>query len=145
MELRNPLKRVPIEIYKRERSKQDVKPYDILIIKDGTLRIGEPVMLLEDDVKLVLQGHFYKIRILNPEALNPFFLYWAMIQAHSAILDRVIVQSTLSSITIDRLKETEIPFPSSSTQIKISTTVEEVLRGRKSYLLNFPAKYTNHE
>ncbi len=140
MELRNPLKQVPIGIYNREKSKQDVKPYDILIIKDGTLRIGEPVMLLEDDVKLVIQGHFYKIRTLNLEALNPFFLFWAMIQAHSAILAKVIVQSTLSSITLDRLKEIEVPFPSTSKQMDISTTVEEVLRGRKSHLHKFPPR-----
>ena len=138
MELRNPLKSVPKKVYEREKKKQDVQPYDILIIKDGTLRIGEPVMLLEDDVKLVLQGHFYKIRVLDSENLKPFFLYWAMIQAHSTILNMVIVQSTLSSITIDRLREIEIPYPSEQEQGKINTAVEEILRGRKLHLHNFP-------
>ena len=112
MELRSSLKKLPLEIYEREKTKQDLNPLDILIIKDGTLRIGEPVMLLEDDVKVVLQGHFYKIRVIEPESLNPFFLFWAMVNTHPNILAKALVQSTLSSITMDRLRDIAIPFPS---------------------------------
>ena len=137
LELRLPLKRVPVEIYEREKVKQDVRAFDILVVKDGTLRIGETVMLLEDDVNIVLQGHFYKIRVANVEFLNPFFLYWAMVQAHSSILSRALVQVTLSSITTDRLHQTVISFPDKKQQDFIGKKVECILRQRKKFRCDF--------
>ena len=137
LELRPPLKRVSEEIFKRERTKQDVQAFDILVVKDGTLRIGETVMLLEDDITVVLQGHFYKIRVVNTELLNPFFLYWAMVQAHSSILSRALVQVTLSSITTDRLSQTIIPFPDKEQQESIGIEVELILRERKKFRSEF--------
>jgi len=137
LELRLPLKRVAEEIYEREKIKQDVQAFDILVVKDGTLRIGETVMLLEDDVNVVLQGHFYKIRVVNSKLLNPFFLYWAMVQAHSSILSRALVQVTLSSITTDRLNQTVIPFPDKEQQDSISKEVERILRQRKKFRNEF--------
>ena len=137
LELRYPLKRVPIEIYDREKIKQDVQAFDILMVKDGTLRIGEAVILLEDDMTVVLQGHFYKIRVVNAELLNPFFLYWAIVQAHKSILSKALVQVTLSSITIDRLHETIIPFPDGEQQKSIGQRVENILRQRKTFRNEF--------
>ena len=137
LELRLPLKRVPVEIYEREKVKQDVRAFDILVVKDGTLRIGETVMLLEDDMAVVLQGHFYKIRVVNVELLNPFFLYWAMVQAHSSILSKALVQVTLSSITTDRLHQTVIPFPDKEQQESIGKEVEHILRQRKKFRSEF--------
>lgn len=137
LELRLPLKRISSEIYEREKNKQDVRAFDILVVKDGTLRIGETVMLLEDDVNVVLQGHFYKIRVTNVDLLNPFFLYWAMVQAHSSILSRALVQVTLSSITIDRLHQTVIPFPDKKQQDSIGKEVERILRQRKKFRSDF--------
>ena len=50
MELRDSVHNVPLAIYEREREVQDIRPLDILIVKDGTYRIDEPVILLEDDL-----------------------------------------------------------------------------------------------
>ena len=54
MELRPSIHKVPLAIYEREQTRQDLRPLDMLVIKDGTYRIGEPVMLLEDDLNIVV-------------------------------------------------------------------------------------------
>ena len=85
MELRPSIHKVPLAIYERERERQDIRPLDILIIKDGTYRIGESVMLLEDNLNIVVQGHFYKIRVLKDSLLNPYFLFYALKKSQSFI------------------------------------------------------------
>ncbi len=134
MELRPPVHRVTRCVYERNRNNQDVKALDIFIIKDGTYRIGESVILLEDDIEAVLQGHFYKIRVLDDNRINPYYLYWALRRSHSVILDLVLVQSTLSSITIDRLRDIRIPFMSEKVQEEIGKEMESILCGRKAFL-----------
>ena len=58
MEFRASVHKITEDVYERNKGNQDLTPLDILIIKDGTYRIGESVMLLEDDIEVVLQGAF---------------------------------------------------------------------------------------
>ena len=131
LELRPSIQRVPLAIYERERAVQDLRPLDILIIKDGTYRIGEPVMLFEDDLNIVVQGHFYKIRVLDDSLINPYFLIYALEKSQSFIVESSIVQATLSSITIDRMRKIPIPYPSSNEQASIASEMREILEQRK--------------
>ena len=131
MELRDSVHNVPLGIYEREREVQDIRPLDILIVKDGTYRIGEPVILLEDDLNIVLQGHFYKIRVLNDELLDPYFLVYALKKSQPFIVASSTVQATISSITIDRMREIPIPYPSINERMLISNEMREILEQRK--------------
>ena len=137
MEIRCTQMKVPYEVYEREKVKQDVIPLDILIVKDGGKRIGEPVILLEDDAEIVVQGHFYKIRVLEDKKLDPFFLYWAITKSQPDIMGKAFVQSTLSSVTKDRMLNTPIPFPPTHKQVKIGTKVKKVIEARKECLRKY--------
>ena len=131
MELRPSIHKVPLATYEREWERQDLRPLDILIIKDGTYRIGEPVMLLEEDLNIVVQGHFYKVRVLNDKLLDPYFLFYALKKSQSFIVASSIVQVTLSSITIGRMREIPIPYPSIDEQTSIADEMREILNQRK--------------
>ena len=135
MELRQTIHAVPYETYERNKNSQDLQPLDILLIKDGTYRIGESVMLLKNDLQVVVQGHFYKIRAL--EGLNPYYLYWALRKTHSVILDLVIVQATLSSITKNRLLDIAIPFLPQGDQKRIGNRMKIILDSRRRFLDEF--------
>ena len=137
MELRPSLKKVTEDVFERNKTSQDLKPLDILMIKDGTLRIGESVMLLDDDMEVVLQGHFYRIRPLDSERLNPYYLYWALLEIRSVVLDLVVVQSTLSSITIERLRDIGIPLLFKDKQEEIGNKMKEILLNRKTSLKEY--------
>ncbi len=137
MEFRSPVHKVTEDVYERNKNSQDLRPFDILIIKDGTYRIGESVMLLKDDRKVVLQGHFYHVRVLNDTKISPYYLYWALRKTHPVILDLVLVQSTLSSITIDRLRDIGIPFLSPSRQREIGQKMKRILFERRVQLNHY--------
>ncbi len=134
MELRPSHHKVPLAIYERERRIQDIQPLDILVVKDGGHRIGEAVLLLEDDLNIVVQSHFYKIRVVNNSLLDPYFLFYALRKYQSFIAASRIIQVTLGSITKDRMREIPIPYPSSSEQSLIANEMREILEQRKANL-----------
>ena len=132
MELRPTIHKVHYSVFERNQSLQDIQPLDILIVKDGTYRIGETVMLLEGETEIVLQGHFFKVRVLDE--LNPYYLYWALMKVQPVILDMVLVQATVSSITKNRLLDVAIPFLPKQQQKIIGQKMKKILRKRKSFL-----------
>lgn len=131
MELRPPVHKVPSEVYEREREKQDICSLDIVVIKDGTYRIGEPLILLGNDLNIVLQGHFYKIRVLDDSLLDPYFLVYALQKSQSFAVASSTVQATISSITIDRMREIPIPFPSDEERVLIAHRMRKILEQRR--------------
>ena len=130
MELRLAQRKVPLSVYEREQRKQDLRAQDILMVKDGGRRIGETVMLSEEDLKMVAQGHFYKIRVLN-QRIDPYFLLHALRKAQPFIAESSITQATLSSITIGRLRKIPIPYPSAAEQTRIADQMREILETRR--------------
>ena len=131
MELRPSIKKIRLAVYERVRRTQDLQPLDILVIKDGKYLIGEPLMLFEDDVNIVVHSHFYKIRILDDSILDPYFMLYALKKSQSFIRDSALVQSSLSSITINRMRSMPIPYPSSSERAEIGKEMREILQQRR--------------
>ena len=131
LELRPTIQSVPLAIYERERELQDLCPLDILIIKDGEYRIGEPVMLQEDDLNIVVQGHFYKIRVLDDELLDPYFLVYTLRKSQPFIFESTIVQATVSSMTISRMREIPIAYPNVDEQASIANEMRKILEQRR--------------
>ncbi len=131
MELRSPHHKVPLSIYEREQERQDLGVSDILMVKDGGHRIGETVMLSEGDLDIVVQGHFYKIRVLNPILLDPYFLLYALRKTQPFIAASSIIQVTLGSITIDRLRDIPVSYPSEKKQREIATKMRKILETRR--------------
>ena len=132
MELLPPIHRIPLAVYEREWEVQDIQPFDIFIVKDGKYHIGKAVMLLENDINVVLQGHFYKIRVLNDSLLSPFFLLHALNKSQSFIVDSSIVQMNVASITIGRMRNMPIPYPSSSEQALIADEIRRILEQKEA-------------
>ena len=131
MEMRVPINHVDLEAYENNKKLQDLQSNDILFVKDGTYRIGESVILSKYQVRMVVQGHFYKFRVLDTDQIDPFFLYWRLqtgMQRH--IYRYVFIQATLSSITLDRLKRIKLDMPDIKTQRKIGEQVKKLIRAR---------------
>ena len=104
-------KNVSIVTYELYKEKQDLRKRDIIFVKDGDTKVGETAILLnEDDLRILVQTHFKKIRALK---INPFLLLWMINKdiVKRQIRQRVFSQSTLSTIG-DRIKELRLPLPS---------------------------------
>ena len=132
----NTLKKVSLEVYETYKKKQDLQIGDILFIKDGDHRIGDCAILnCEEDVRISVQSHFYKIR---PVTIDPFLLLWSLNTTivKKQIRQRVFNQSTLSTIG-ERISELRLPIPKdSSMQRKFSKIMKESISSRKTCLSN---------
>lgn len=92
--------------------KQDVKAFDILMVKDGTYLVGTCAMILPSETKIVFQSHLYKIRSNDHNKLDPFLLL-ALLSV--PIVKRQIRSKQFTQDIIDtlgrRIMELELPFP----------------------------------
>jgi type I restriction enzyme M protein len=87
--------------FERLRSKQDVQPYDLLMVKDGTYLIGTCAIVTEHDRELIYQSHLFKIRVNeNVYGLDPFLLLATL---SSPIVQRQIRSKQFTQDIIDSL------------------------------------------
>lgn len=96
----DPKQGISEDIYEGLKEKQDIKPYDILMVRDGTYLIGTCAMLLPDDVKIVYQSHIYKIRSNDFDKLDPYLLLGLL---SSPIVKRQIRSKQFTQDIIDTL------------------------------------------
>lgn len=107
------------EIYSSLSEKQDVRPLDILMVKDGTYLVGTCAMILPNETKIVFQSHLYKIRSNDHMKLNPYLLLALL---STPIVKKQIRSKQFTQDIIDtlgrRIMELELPFPKDETECK---------------------------
>lgn len=100
------------EIYQSLSGKQDVQPYDILMVRDGTYLVGTCAMISPGETKIVYQSHLYKIRSNDHSKLNPYLLLALL---SSPLVKQQIRSKQFTQDIIDtlgrRIMELELPFP----------------------------------
>ena len=120
------------EIFAQYKIKQDIQPYDILMVKDGTYLIGTCAILTEYDTKIIYQSHLYKIRVLKPEILSPFLLLAILSSkpVNDQIKSKRFTQDIIDSLG-NRIYEILLPIPKNKTkQAQITATVKKVIKDR---------------
>ena len=102
---------VSADIYRTYKRKQDVRPLDILMVRDGTYLIGTTAIITEQD-RVLFQSHLYKIRSRDTQALDPFFLLAVL---NAPIVKRQIPAKQFTQDIIDtlgkRILEVVLPIP----------------------------------
>lgn len=120
-------------LYETLKHKQDVRPSDILMVKDGTYLIGTCAMVSEYDREIVFQSHLYKIRVVKEEhGLNPYLLL-AVLSA--PIVQRQIKAKQFTQDIIDslgeRIHELLLPLPKSVERRRnVTEMVKKVIEDR---------------
>ena len=131
----NTRQKVDDEVFARYRAAQDLRANDILFVKDGDTRIGDCVILGEDDLNVLVQGHFNKLRATAGE-LDPFLLFHLLNTdiVRKQIRQRVFTQATLSTIG-GRIRELALPIPrDKKRRERIAQQVRELLARRRAAL-----------
>ena len=129
----DPKHAVDRKTYQRLQSKQDVRPDDLLMVKDGTYLIGTCAIVTKHDRELIYQSHLYKIRINpNTRGLDPFLLLATL---SSSIVQRQIRSKQFTQDVIDslggRIHELVLPIPKQpDTRRRISAMVKKAVRKR---------------
>ena len=120
------------DIYAKLALKQDVRPYDILMVRDGTYLVGTCAMISPSETKIVYQSHLFKIRSNDHNKFNPYLLLALL---SSPIVKHQIRAKQFTQDIIDtlgrRIMELELPIPKDkATQEQIITHVKEVFDKR---------------
>ena len=100
------------DIYERYKKKQDVKANDILMVRDGTYLVGTCALITDDDKEIVFQSHIYKIRVEDPEVLDPLLLL-ALLSCplvKSQIFAKRFTQDIIDTLG-ERIHELLLPIP----------------------------------
>lgn len=121
----NSVKSVAEEIYWQYKKQQDIRENDILLVNDGTFLIGRSAIVTDLDTRCIIQSHLRKIRVLKPEELNPFYLFYLL---NSKIVQQQIemltfVQATLSTLG-NRILDLQLPIHKNQTEAQ--TLAQEV-------------------
>ena len=66
------------DLYEELKAKVDVQPLDILMVRDGTYLIGTTAMVTSSDLPMLFQSHILRIRVTNPEVVDPWLLFVAL-------------------------------------------------------------------
>lgn len=121
-------------IYDKFSKKQDVRPYDIFMVRDGTYLIGTCAIVTPDNSELLFQSHIFKIRVnKNSHGITPFLLLAVL---SSSIVQRQVRAKQFTQDIIDtlgdRLQELVLPIPKSMEQRdEITAMVEKAIEHRQ--------------
>lgn len=100
------------EIYQKYKGQAEVLPGDILLVRDGSYLIGTCCILTKYDTKILFQSHIYRLRVHQPEEIDPFLLFAVL---NSPIVKRQIRAKQFTQHIIDtlggRIYELLLPFP----------------------------------
>jgi len=120
----DPKQNVSEEIY--ETNKQDVRAGDIFVVRDGTYLVGTSCILTEKDTKILYCGGLYKLRVKQPEKMDPYLLL-ALLNA--PIVRRQMRSKQFTRDIIDtlgkRLFEVLLPIPKDT---KLAVRIAEETR-----------------
>ena len=107
------------DIFEQYRTKIDVQAGDILMVKDGTYLIGTSAMVTDFDLPMLYQSHLYRIRVLEPDVIDPWLLF-ALINTPIVQLQIRAKQFTQDIIdTIGRrVVELAVPVPRSKDEAR---------------------------
>lgn len=101
------------EIYQRLRKKQDVQPYDIFMVRDGTYLIGTCAIVTPAECEILYQSHIYKIRVNdNARGITPFLLLAVLTSppVQRQIRAKQFTQDIIDSLG-ERINELVLPIP----------------------------------
>lgn len=128
----DPKQGVSNAIYTRYASKQDIKPGDILFVRDGTYLIGASCMVTETDTKALYQSHILKFRVL-PQAPISGPLLLALLS--SPLVRKQVKAKQFTADIIDsvgnRYQQLILPVPKDlEKRVRIEKDVLAVVQGR---------------
>jgi type I restriction enzyme M protein len=125
----DPIKAVSGEVYQQYAKQQDVREKDILFVNDGTFLIGRTAMITKLDLKIIIQSHVRKIRVLDDTVIDPYYLFYLLNSkiVRKQIDARTFVQATISTIG-NRLSEVILPVSIEPDEIKkITAEIKNII------------------
>lgn len=112
---KNPKAMVPLEVYKSTKGKGiDLKPKDIIFVKEGSYRIGSVALVSKFDTGVLLNHHSLVFRVIdenNKYGIDAFYLLYLFSHnlTQKQLYNKVMIDTTLPNIG-ERWKELYLPI-----------------------------------
>jgi hypothetical protein len=99
-------------IWSEYHAKQDLKPGDLLLVRDGTYLVGSSSIVFEEDLPLLFCGGIYRLRLTDHSRFPPGLLYALL---NLPVVKRQMRSKQFTRDVIDtlghRLKDVVLPIP----------------------------------
>ena len=105
---------IPYEVYKKTKGKKfDLKPKDVVFVKEGSYRIGSVALVSPYDIEVLLNHHSLVFRVIkedNEYGIDPFYLLYLFSHnlTQRQLYNKIMIDTTLPNIG-DRWKELYLP------------------------------------
>ncbi len=129
------VKAVADEVYNKYKRQQDIRINDILFVNDGTFLIGRCSMVTHLDKKCIIQSHLRKIRVVNNDIINAYYLFYLLNSnfVQQQIEVKTFVQATLSTLG-NRLMEIDLPIHRDKNEVeRISNEIKEIIFNKAKF------------
>jgi hypothetical protein len=108
----DPKQRVSVDLYESLKSRTDVRPRDIFVVRDGTYLVGSTAIVGKGDSKVLYCGGMYKLRLTDHKQLDP---YLVLAMLNTPIVRQQMRAKQFTRDIIDtlgkRLFEVIVPIP----------------------------------
>jgi hypothetical protein len=123
-----PKQRISFELFSALRSRVDVQPGDVLLVRDGTYLVGTSAILTKTDAKALYAGGLYKLRIRRPEVIDPYLLISLLNTpiVKAQIRARQFTRDIIDTLGL-RLYEVVLPIPKAEATKKLIADAARVV------------------
>lgn len=133
---KNPLTGVPFEVYQKVKGKGiDLKPKDIVFVKEGSYRIGDVALISKFDTEILLNHHSIVFRVVDEEneyGIDAFYLLYLFSHelTRKQFYNKVMIDTTLPNIG-NRWKELRLPVSNDKQEReRIKKKMKDAFEGR---------------
>lgn len=99
-------------VYRQHQSKCEVRPGDVLMVRDGTYLVGTSAFITEHDGPMLFQSHILRLRLADTTTIDPY-LFFAALNSEFVMQQVRAFQFTQDIIDTlgNRVVEIEIALP----------------------------------
>ena len=119
-------------VYRQHQSKCEVRPGDILMVRDGTYLIGTSALITEHDGPMLFQSHIFRLRLTDATTIDPY-LFFAALNSEFVMQQVRAFQFTQDIIDTlgNRVAEIEIALPlDPADRARLAREVKEIVEQR---------------
>lgn len=119
-------------VYRQHLPKCDVRPRDILMVRDGTYLVGTSALITEHDGPMLFQSHILRLRLTDTATIDPY-LFFAALNSEFVMQQVRAFQFTQDIIDTlgNRVNEIEIALPlDPADRARLAREVKEIVEER---------------
>jgi hypothetical protein len=125
---REPKQGISQQVYVHYEKKAGLKPFDVLVVRDGTYLVGSSALVTEGDVPALFCGGMFRLRVKDTDRLDPHVLlaYLNLPIVRKQMRARQFTRDVIDTLG-NRIFEVLVPSPFHKTAAAIGERVRRIV------------------